>query len=362
MRTKRVPDGFMTISAVRILLVVFLVASVPTASLGSLSASQSDAHVPTRTGTFPGLGVAKARTVLEKILVECRCILPGMPTALLSRVVTDAGFFTDDDVFFVAYWTGDPAAQFSSNVPMRLILGDRHRGLWREQDIPFRADKDLDGPFESIHRSNGLFVIKRQVATDGGSAILVSPDLEKLGNVYYELGSEPLVFPSGLVVYQRGQPHFTPTHYVEFAAYDTRTKSERNVYPVKPFEPVRRQFITRVRQRWARLGVEWFNRNNHHGDPELFETHTHGYAVDGSLKAVAFRLQYVDYATYDPAQGVKLDEISEEVLVVCDGLSARAGVRCHETPITSWQALYPGESPEAILRHAAAAASRTPRR
>jgi len=348
----------MTTSTVRILLVVVLVASVPTASVASLSASQSGAHVSTRTGTFPGIGAgraAKERTVLEKILVECRCVLPGMPTALLSRVVTDAGFFTDDDVFFVAYWTTDPAAQFSSNVPMRLLLGDRHTGLWREQDIPFRADKDRGGLFESIDHSNGLFVIKRQVATDGGSAILVSRDLEKLGNVYYELGSEPLVFPSGLVVYQRGQPHFAPTHYVELAAYDARTKSEREVYPAKPFEPVRKQFIAQVRQRWARLGVEWFKRNNHHGDPELFETQRYGYAVDGSSKAVAFRLQYVDYATYDPVQDLKLDEISQEVVVVCDGLSALAGVRCHETPIESWQALYPGESPEAILKHAVAA-------
>jgi hypothetical protein len=300
---------------------------------------------------IPGRGQPEREPiVLEKVLTECRCVMSGMPSTLLTRLVTDFGVFSDDELFLVAYSTSDPKEQSQANVPLHVILGDRRVGSWREKDVSLR---DLPGPIESIGRSHGMFVIERKVATDGGSASLLSAELEQLGNVYYELGSEPLVLSNGLVIYQRGQPHFAPTHYVELVAYDTRTKSERDIYPVKPFDRVRREFVARVRDRWRQRGDEWFNAHNHDGNPELFDTFTVDPVLDWNSKAVAFFVHYEDSYS-DEVQDRLSYELDQQVVAVCEGLASLRAVRCHETPLDAWQAAYPGETEEAILKHAAA--------
>jgi hypothetical protein len=79
-------------------------------------------------------------------------------------------------------------------------------------------------------------------------------------------------YGDGTVIYYRSQRHFAPTHYAEIYIYDPRTGVDRKIYPVKPYEKERVEHIEKVRAAYERRGMQWFAKNNHHMDPELFNS------------------------------------------------------------------------------------------
>src|SRR5207249_10666867 len=57
---------------------------------------------------------------------------------------------------------------------------------------------------------------------------------------------ELLVLPDGSIVYQHSQVHFAPTHSAEISVLNPATGAEKQIYPPKPYQPVRSAFIQRM--------------------------------------------------------------------------------------------------------------------
>jgi len=71
-------------------------------------------------------------------------------------------------------------------------------------------------------------------------------------------------FRSGLLVFNRNQIHFAPTHPMEMAIYDLQRDVESDLYP-PPADPFRAAFIEKLRA--AKPGEDWCREHNSHCDP-----------------------------------------------------------------------------------------------
>jgi len=98
--------------------------------------------------------------------------------------------------------------------------------------------------------------------------VIFSKDLKLVRELY---GWELLVLPDGSIVYHHSQVHFAPTHSAEISVLNPATGVEKEIYPPKPYQPVRSAFIQRMSELYKQRGEAWFREHNHHMDPERFD-------------------------------------------------------------------------------------------
>lgn len=100
-------------------------------------------------------------------------------------------------------------------------------------------------------------------------------------------------YEDGTVIYRKSRVHFAPTHPAEIYIYDPHAKVDRRYYPMKPYQEIRRNHIAKVRTAYEQVGWEWFARNNHHMDPELFDSHVKGKVeVNDETRSMAFVIAF----------------------------------------------------------------------
>ena len=272
---------------------------------------------------------------LRDILTECRCLIPSMPPALLAISVRDYQRHVDADGFVIAFWQSETASRFD------VIVGNRLRGSWKHAEYataePVGDPRSWRGPIWSVQRTGPFVLVGLRVAIDGIATSILTPDLDRVGVTY---GVVLGVLPGGVVVYQHAQPHFAPTHYARVASLDTHTGQERDIYPPKPYDAVRRAAIRRERERYAKLGEGWCRENNQHCDAELFDSDLASteIVVNSRRRAFAFGVEY--------GSGV-------EVIAACTGLNKLDDVVCHETALSAWEQAFPSENRASLLRRAA---------
>jgi hypothetical protein len=278
---------------------------------------------------------------LGAVLEKCGCVVAGMPNELLSTPVLAAEPFQDAAGFVVAYWT-TPRPETG---PWHVIAGNARTGEWRHAQFDASDGDDLalrPGPIWSISRSDGFVFVGLRVAIDGIATSILTPDLRRIGATY---GTITAVLPNGLFLHEEPHPHFAPTHWLVMRVLDSKTGADALAYPVRPFDRVRQQEIERERRKYAALGQDWCAAQNHHCDPELFDSDLSAEhaVVDARSGAVSFAVQYVPDG-----------ESHITVVVTCDRTTKIATIRCHETPLAAWVRLMPGLSTQQILERAAA--------
>jgi len=139
-------------------------------------------------------------------------------------------------------------------------------------------------------------------------------------------GWELALLPDESVIYQRSQVHFAPTHSVELSIFNPDTRQDVQIYPPKPYQPVRRTFIERVALDYKRRGEEWFAKNNHHMNPEMFDSSLIGnVAVDVRSKAISFRVKYGD--PENPRDPLPFSQV---VNVTCAPIDDLKRLKCRE--------------------------------
>jgi hypothetical protein len=99
------------------------------------------------------------------------------------------------------------------------------------------------------------------------------------------------VLPDDSVIYYRSQVHFAPTHPAELWIYD-RDGRDRKLYPDPPYQPVRQAYIQTVKRIYAEKGEKWFQENNHHGNPELFDAAITDVVANAATESVAFIITF----------------------------------------------------------------------
>jgi len=154
---------------------------------------------------------------------------------------------------------------------------------------------------------------------------IFSKDLKFVRELY---GGELLVLPDGSIVYQHSQVHFAPTHSAEISVLNPATGAEKQIYPPKPYQPVRSAFIQRMSELYKQRGEAWFREHNHHMDPERFDTLVVGsVTMDAAAKSIAFTVQYGD-----PENGNDPVPFSERVRVICSPIDSLDQLTCVERP------------------------------
>jgi hypothetical protein len=105
------------------------------------------------------------------------------------------------------------------------------------------------------------------------------------------------IFANETVLYQHSEVHFAPTHYVELSVYHPTTRTRKKIYPMKPYQEVRRQYMIKVKAAYEKCCVEspptscggYFKIRNHHCDAELFDNSLkEQLAINDATNSLAF--------------------------------------------------------------------------
>lgn len=181
----------------------------------------------------------------------------------------------------------------------------------------------LDAPIDGETRSGRYVHLSFHMNPSAERLLVLSRDMKLRRELYgWELAS----LPDERVVYHHSQVHFAPTHSLEISVFDPTTLKEKQIYPPKPYQPVRRNFIERVARAYEERGEGWFRQHNHHMDPELFDSALVGaVSVDASGRLLSFTVRFGDSDNAnDPLP------FSELVRVSCELTDQAEQVPCRE--------------------------------
>jgi hypothetical protein len=153
-----------------------------------------------------------------------------------------------------------------------------------------------------------------------------SRDAKLTGELY---GWALATLPNDFIVYHDSEVHFAPTHSLGISVFDPATRSDKKIYPPKPFQPVRSAFIARVAEVYKTRGEAWFREHNHSGDPEFFDSYLEGgdIKVDSAQKKLSFTVRYGD-----PENASDPLPFTQQVLVTCAPIDSLQQLRCTESP------------------------------
>ncbi len=248
-----------------------------------------------------------AANTLREALRGNNIPVAGRPAADLDRKITSYATYDAIDEFVIAYYPDDGSGLLGETLYVDLYRKPQSGWITRRFE---RNSEDGDRPtlfggsVIGIAKAGDYFLINTHVNPSASQTLVLGRDLEYHDTFF---GWAVSIFPDGLVVYQHSEVHFAPTHYVEMSVYDARTKKHRQIYPKKPYGPVRQRHVGQVRAAYQKRGEEWFKKNNHHMNPELFDNFLQGdVAADGAVHSLAFVIAFDNTDTWDYAEKLKL--------------------------------------------------------
>jgi hypothetical protein len=289
-------------------------------------------------------------TIAERLAKASVTPKPPLSKGLQELRLTNTGEIDGDREYALAGWE-----EVDRLKTLHVLLVDRRAGTWRQKD--FEADDSTDNPANlggsvtAMYRSPSFLAIELHQTPSASSTWVLSPKLSKVGAFY---GWITTTLPNELMVFRRSAIHFAPTHYVEISVFDPAHGKSVPIYPPRQTDAVRRAFIDQVTARWKALGAVWMNSHNHHGDPQRFDNTLGRTVVDWPHAALAFEVLYDDQTGVKGLQA----PLQQRVIVTCDGLAKLDTIACRETAAEAVERAFPGDTDEALLRRAAAAARR----
>jgi hypothetical protein len=140
-----------------------------------------------------------------------------------------------------------------------------------------------------------------------------------------------VTLPGDSIIYHHSQVHFAPTHSLQISVFNPVARKSVQIYPPKPYQPVRRAFIERVAAEYKQRGEPWFANNNHHMNPEMFDSHIMDkIAIDGASKSISFRVQYGE-----PDNARDPLPFSEMIMVTCAPIDNIETLKCVERALAN---------------------------
>lgn len=170
------------------------------------------------------------------------------------------------------------------------------------------------------HSRRNVFV-DTHINPSAGEIVVLTPSLVRVTTLP---GWVVRVLPTDVLVYEKNQVHFAPTHSAELWTWDPVTRRDTRLYPRPPYDSVRRAYIDTVRAIYDRVGADWFRAHNHHMDPKQFDSQLGDTVVVGaSGRSIAFTMQF------GGGEGTPAATPPLQVLVVCSGVGTTRS-RCRE--------------------------------
>ena len=238
-----------------------------------------------------------------------------LPQALLDAGAAGVAVDDDDREAFVAFFTADAA--------LHVARLDRASSRWRHATVSIDDAAGTGNSLLDIKRTRRFIYLDTHINPSAGRLIVLSRDL-KLRRALY--GWRLVMLPDETVVYHHSEIHFAPTHSLEISVFNAATLKQKQIYPPKPYQPVRKAFIDRVAQGYRARGEEWFRLNNHHMDAEQFDSSLDGVVVyDAAMKSISFGVVFSD-----PGNGNDTPPFSEHVVVTCGPTDLIDRLECRE--------------------------------
>lgn len=207
---------------------------------------------------------------------------------------------------------------------LHVVLADRRAGAIRYRAVT-PNEYPGQGSVSRIVRTDQYIVVSLQLTPSAANTVVLDRNLEVLGGFF---GWPLAVLPNEALVFQNSMVHFAPTSMARVSVYDPARRIEREIYPPANYDPVRLEYIERVRGVYAEIGEAWFRANNHHMDPERFNSSVLWVVVDAGASIIAFLGRY--------GREDDLVESRQDVVVTCVSMDRIDEITCRERPIEVW--------------------------
>jgi hypothetical protein len=218
---------------------------------------------------------AQRATTLRAILVD-NGVAPWERGPDLDVELVDYMVESTPELLVVAHspTTGDPSA-FPDTLGISVL--DRAANTWRHAFLARTVvvtggggavDLIAVGSVVGIHHTDTHIYLDTHVTPSAGVLLVLDRELALETALY---GWLLLPLPDGAALYHRSMVHFAPTHAAEAWLY-TADRGDRLLYPARPYDQVRSDYIDSVRALYESLGEDWFRNNNHPMDPERFDS------------------------------------------------------------------------------------------
>ncbi len=212
--------------------------------------------------------------------------LTGLDSPNLDKPITSGDQVDDQDVFLTAYYLDDGSTHLHG--PLQLEMLKKKTKEWLHREISqehFDGGSIAGGSVIGINHTKNGFYLFAHINPSAGTTIMLSPALEFRDTVFGAFLGD---FANGPVVYANSMVHFAPTHPGHVSVYDPTTKSDREIYPMKPYQAIRLAHIAKVKAAYDKLGKDWLRAHNHHGDPEQFSNYIGKAATSDATESLAF--------------------------------------------------------------------------
>jgi len=257
-------------------------------------------------------------TTLQQALTDNRIIATvGLPQSLLSAPIYGYAIDSDNNEAVVAF--------FDRDFKLHAAALDRKSGRWRHSVIDLNDAAGTGNSILDLKRTPRYIYLESHINPSASRLIVLSRDL-KLRRALY--GWEIARLPGENVAYHHSEIHFAPTHSLEISVFNPESLRDKQIYPPKPYQPVRLRFIDRVAQEYRNRGEQWFNIHNHHMNPELFDSRLVGeVTVNDAAKTITFLAQFGD-----PDNALDPLPFMEQVRVTCSSIDQIEKIECREAP------------------------------
>ena len=295
-------------------------------------------HAVVLAAQVPAAQVPTFGAVLEQARVNTRLL----DSAELRRRFNSGATENARDVFIAVFYDAGQDAALPDT--LRVYVLEKITREWRVAAIPreqrVNRDASIDlGSAVRIRHSASRVYIDTHVSPSAGAILVLTRDLRPEATLW---GWSLAVLAGETLLYHRSMVHFAPTHSAELWVYDPRTRSDSVLVPGKPQSTTRARYVTLVRTLYSIAGPDWFRKNNHHMDPERFDSALRD-SIVVSESGQAFAGIFVWGGTTGPAGTPLL-----EVAVHC---RAPQGERfeCIEEELAAARARFPGLSNSELL-------------
>jgi hypothetical protein len=314
--------------------------------------------------------VTSARTpqsdaaTLSQLFAELHVDPRGLSGVPLDRRISNYAFENGADTFSVAFYWDDDIRSGLLPDRFQIVSLDRTAKRWvsrslDDTDLP-RTNQTPEGVgigsiMELRHTPHYVMLTAHSNPSAGGLLVLTR-DLQPKALLY---GWPLFTVANESIVYHRAQIHFAPTHWLEVYMYDPSSGVDRKIHPLKPYGEPRLAFMKSMKRAYARAGEAWCRENNHHCDPELFDSSWQGsWAVNEHGRTAAFVVQFgIGHVGRKP-EGPDDSVPTEEIVVTCRNLADISHVTCAETRLKALQSSHPGLGIPDLLKVAARGAAR----
>jgi hypothetical protein len=215
------------------------------------------------------------------------------------------------------------------------------------------------GSIMRVGHTRHHLLLDAHINPSAGTLLVLSRALEPKALLY---GFSLFALPNDSIVYDRSQVHFAPTHWVEIFMYDPASGVDRQIYPLKPYDQPRLAFMREMKKAYDRAGEAFCRENNHHCNPELFDSSWgSSWVVDREAGTFAF---LVRFGTGDIGRRPQWpdDKVApRDVIVTCRNAESAARVTCGERWLEALQSAHPHLQTTDLLKIAARQAA-SPRR